>query len=188
MEEKSKVAKISERASFRGKRYGFVSKQAANEVFALIYGKKGGVSIAFVSRVVLKSYDAFLNNLKHGNTSLSEEQYKALSTYLTGEADGLKDYFVVKGDSMPWKIANKALHDKRENVYREKAKENVPKPEARKPVAEKKDSDTVAINVCGNEAYIICNQLFSDMREGRVDEKDLPIIKSVWLRLTTQLI
>lgn len=54
MEEKSKVAKISERASFRGKRYGFVSKQAANEVFALIYGKKGGVSIAFVSRVVLK--------------------------------------------------------------------------------------------------------------------------------------
>lgn len=62
----------------------------------------------------------------------------------------------------------------------EKAKE----PEAEPP----KDGDRLSVTISGDEAMVLLNQLMIDFRNKAVNEEDKPVIQSIFLRLSTQII
>lgn len=56
------------------------------------------------------------------------------------------------------------------------------------PKQEKVPDDKVGINISGDEAMVLLNQLMLDLRNGAVSEVDKPILKSIYMRLTVQII
>lgn len=72
--------------------------------------------------------------------------------------------------------------------------------EARNKAEERRDSitcpapepevpaDKAGINISGDEAMVLLNQLMLDLRNGTVNESDKPILKSIYMRLAVQII
>ncbi len=48
--------------------------------------------------------------------------------------------------------------------------------------------DKASINISGDEAMVLLNQLMIDLRSGAVSEADKPILKSIYMRLAVQII
>lgn len=48
--------------------------------------------------------------------------------------------------------------------------------------------DKAGINISGDEAMVLLNQLMIDLRNGAVSEVDKPILKSIYMRLAVQII
>lgn len=48
--------------------------------------------------------------------------------------------------------------------------------------------DKAGINISGDEAMVLLNQLMLDLRNGAVSEVDKPILKSIYMRLAVQII
>lgn len=48
--------------------------------------------------------------------------------------------------------------------------------------------DKAGINISGDEAMVLLNQLMIDLRSGAVSEADKPILKSIYMRLAVQII
>lgn len=48
--------------------------------------------------------------------------------------------------------------------------------------------DKAGINISGDEAMVLLNQLMLDLRNGAVSESDKPILKSIYMRLAVQII
>lgn len=48
--------------------------------------------------------------------------------------------------------------------------------------------DKAGINISGDEAMVLLNQLMLDLRNGAVSEADKPILKSIYMRLAVQII
>lgn len=48
--------------------------------------------------------------------------------------------------------------------------------------------DKAGINISGDEAMVLLNQLMIDIRNGAVSEADKPILKSIYMRLAVQII
>nr|DAE14667.1 MAG TPA: HTH-type transcriptional regulator [Myoviridae sp. ctAca11] len=53
---------------------------------------------------------------------------------------------------------------------------------------EKVPDDKAGINISGDEAMVLLNQLMLDLRNGAVSEADKPILKSIYMRLAVQII
>ena len=56
------------------------------------------------------------------------------------------------------------------------------------PKQEKVLDDKAGINISGDEAMVLLNQLMLDLRNGAVSEADKPILKSIYMRLAVQII
>lgn len=56
------------------------------------------------------------------------------------------------------------------------------------PKQEKVPDDKAGINISGDEAMVLLNQLMLDLRSGAVSEVDKPILKSIYMRLAVQII
>lgn len=56
------------------------------------------------------------------------------------------------------------------------------------PKQEKVPDDKVGINISGDEAMVLLNQLMLDLRNGAVNESDKPVLKSIYMRLAVQII
>lgn len=56
------------------------------------------------------------------------------------------------------------------------------------PKKEKVPDDKAGINISGDEAMVLLNQLMLDLRNGAVSEADKPILKSIYMRLAAQII
>lgn len=56
------------------------------------------------------------------------------------------------------------------------------------PEQEKVPDDKASINISGDEAMALLNQLMLDLRNGTVNESDKPVLKSIYLRLAVQII
>lgn len=56
------------------------------------------------------------------------------------------------------------------------------------PKQEKVPDDKAGINISGDEAMVLLNQLMLDLRNGAVSEVDKPILKSIYMRLAVQII
>ena len=56
------------------------------------------------------------------------------------------------------------------------------------PKREKVPDDKAGINISGDEAMVLLNQLMLDLRNGAVSEVDKPILKSIYMRLAVQII
>lgn len=56
------------------------------------------------------------------------------------------------------------------------------------PKQEKVPDDRAGINISGDEAMVLLNQLMLDLRSGAVSEADKPILKSIYTRLAVQII
>lgn len=48
--------------------------------------------------------------------------------------------------------------------------------------------DKAGINISGDEAMVLLNQLMLDLRNGAVSEADKPILKSIYMRIAVQII
>lgn len=57
-------------------------------------------------------------------------------------------------------------------------------PEAEPP----KEGDRLSVTISGDEAMVLLNQLMNDFRHNAVNEEDKPVIQSIFLRLSTQII
>lgn len=53
---------------------------------------------------------------------------------------------------------------------------------------EKVPDDKAGINISGDEAMVLLNQLMLDLRNGAVSGADKPILKSIYMRLAVQII
>lgn len=56
------------------------------------------------------------------------------------------------------------------------------------PKQGKVPDDKAGINISGDEAMVLLNQLMIDLRNGAVSEADKPILKSIYMRLAVQII
>lgn len=56
------------------------------------------------------------------------------------------------------------------------------------PKQEKVLDDKAGINISGDEAMVLLNQLMLDLRSGAVSESDKPVLKSIYMRLAVQII
>lgn len=56
------------------------------------------------------------------------------------------------------------------------------------PKQEKVPDDKAGINISGDEAMVLLNQLMLDLRNGAASEADKPILKSIYMRLAVQII
>ena len=56
------------------------------------------------------------------------------------------------------------------------------------PKQEKVLDDKAGINISGDEAMVLLNQLMLDLRNGAVSEADKPTLKSIYMRLAVQII
>ena len=56
------------------------------------------------------------------------------------------------------------------------------------PKQEKVMDDKAGINISGDEAMVLLNQLMLDLRNGAVSEADKPTLKSIYMRLAVQII
>lgn len=56
------------------------------------------------------------------------------------------------------------------------------------PKQEKVPNNKVGINISGDEAMVLLNQLMTDLRNGAVNESDKPVLKSIYMRLAVQII
>lgn len=56
------------------------------------------------------------------------------------------------------------------------------------PKREKVPDDKAGINISGDEAMVLLNQLMLDLRNGAVNESDKPVLKSIYMRLAVQII
>lgn len=65
-----------------------------------------------------------------------------------------------------------------------KAKQEPPK----EPPREESKGDRLSVTISGDEAMVLLNQLMIDFRNKAVNEKDKPVIQSIFLRLSTQII
>ena len=80
-----------------------------------------------------------------------------------------------------------SAYGKTELETRQKAEERrdsitCPAPEPAVP------DDKVGINISGDEAMVLLDQLMLDLRNGAVSEADKPILKSIYMRLAVQII
>lgn len=65
-------------------------------------------------------------------------------------------------------------------------KEIEAKPEEAPP--KEKKGDRLSVTISGDEAMVLLNQLMIDFRHNAVIEEDKPVIQSIFLRLSTQII
>lgn len=56
------------------------------------------------------------------------------------------------------------------------------------PEEPKAPDDKAGINISGDEAMVLLNQLMLDLRNGAVSESDKPVLKSIYMRLAVQII
>lgn len=56
------------------------------------------------------------------------------------------------------------------------------------PKQETVPGDKAGINISGDEAMVLLNQLMLDLRNGAVSESDKPVLKSIYMRLAVQII
>lgn len=80
-----------------------------------------------------------------------------------------------------------SAYGKTELETRQKAEErrdsiSCPEPEPAVP------DDKAGINISGDEAMVLLNQLMLDLRNGAVNESDKPVLKSIYMRLAVQII
>lgn len=78
-----------------------------------------------------------------------------------------------------------SAYGKTELEARKKAEErmaSIVKPEETLP------DGKASINISGDEAMVLLNQLMIDLRSGAVSEADKPILKSIYMRLAVQII
>lgn len=57
-----------------------------------------------------------------------------------------------------------------------------------RPEEPKAPDDKAGINISGDEAMVLLNQLMLDLRNGAVNENDKPVLKSIYMRLAVQII
>ncbi len=57
-----------------------------------------------------------------------------------------------------------------------------------RPEEPKLPDDKAGINISGDEAMVLLNQLMLDLRSGAVSESDKPVLKSIYMRLAVQII
>lgn len=57
-----------------------------------------------------------------------------------------------------------------------------------RPEEPKLPDDKAGINISGDEAMVLLNQLMLDLRNGTVNESDKPVLKSIYMRLAVQII
>lgn len=57
-----------------------------------------------------------------------------------------------------------------------------------RPKQETVPDDKAGINISGDEAMVLLNQLMLDLRNGAVNENDKPVLKSIYMRLAVQII
>lgn len=62
------------------------------------------------------------------------------------------------------------------------------KEEGAKEEPPKEKGDRLSVTISGDEAMVLLNQLMIDFRNKAVNEKDKPVIQSIFLRLSTQII
>lgn len=79
-----------------------------------------------------------------------------------------------------------SAYGKTELETRKKAKERMASITC--PKQEKVPDDKAGINISGDEAMVLLNQLMIDLRSGAVSEADKPILKSIYMRLAVQII
>lgn len=79
-----------------------------------------------------------------------------------------------------------SAYGKTELETRKKAEERMASITCQKQ--EKVPDDKAGINISGDEAMVLLNQLMLDLRNGAVSEVDKPILKSIYMRLAVQII
>lgn len=79
-----------------------------------------------------------------------------------------------------------SAYGKTELEARKKAEERMASITCQKQ--EKVPDDKAGINISGDEAMVLLNQLMLDLRNGAVSEADKPILKSIYMRLAVQII
>lgn len=79
-----------------------------------------------------------------------------------------------------------SAYGKTELETRKKAEERMASITCQKQ--EKVPDDKAGINISGDEAMVLLNQLMLDLRNGAVSEADKPILKSIYMRLAVQII
>lgn len=79
-----------------------------------------------------------------------------------------------------------SAYGKTELETRKKAEERMEEITAKQK--ETLTDDKAGINISGDEAMVLLNQLMLDLRNGAVSEADKPILKSIYMRIAVQII
>lgn len=79
-----------------------------------------------------------------------------------------------------------SAYGKTEMETRKKAEERMKS--ITRPEEPKLPDDKAGINISGDEAMVLLNQLMLDLRNGAVNENDKPVLKSIYMRLAVQII
>lgn len=79
-----------------------------------------------------------------------------------------------------------SAYGKTEMETRKKAEERMKS--ITRPEEPKVPDDKAGINISGDEAMVLLNQLMLDLRNGAVSESDKPVLKSIYMRVAVQII
>lgn len=186
----------------------FVLADGAKEEINKIFGK-ARVTKKEVAELLDVSPMAFYYKMRSKRSSFSAQEVKTLldafpeiqkswfKTYKCGDHVTAKSVtptaIEVKRISNGYEAQFTGIDGKLHSAYGKTELETRKKAEERMasitcPKQEKVPDDKAGINISGDEAMVLLNQLMLDLRNGAVSEADKPILKSIYMRLAAQII
>lgn len=150
----------------------FVLADGAKEEINKIFGK-ARVTKKEVAELLDVSPMAFYYKMRSKRSSFSAQEVKRISNGYEAQFTGIDGKL-------------HSAYGKTELETRKKAEERMASITC--PKQEKVPDDKAGINISGDEAMVLLNQLMLDLRNGAVSEVDKPILKSIYMRLAVQII
>lgn len=108
------------------------------------------------------------------------------STVVTRTATGYQATFKGADGKTHFAYGSTELEARVAMDRRRKELEGKAEPAQEKP--KEKPGDRLSVTISGDEAMVLLNQLMIDFRNKAVNEEDKPVIQSIFLRLSTQII
>lgn len=181
------------------------AKEQIDEIF-----EKEGIQKKEVAKILGISMSGLSNKIRGVNSSFSERELETLlytfpeireawfkQSYRYGNHITAKSVpptaIEVKRISNGYEAQFTGIDRKLHSAYGKTELEAKKKAEERMasitcPKQEKVPDDKAGINISGDEAMVLLNQLMLDLRNGAVSEVDKPILKSIYMRLAVQII
>lgn len=154
----------------------------------VLYHKMRGEQSSFSSLEVKKLMDAFPEISKTAFKPYRYGDHVAEATPIVS-----KGAIEVKRISNGYEAQFTGVDGKLHSAYGKTEMETRKKAEERMksitcPKQETVPDDKVGINISGDEAMVLLDQLMLDLRNGAVSESDKPVLKSIYMRLAVQII
>lgn len=151
-----------------------------------LYHKMRGERSSFSSREVKTLTDAFLEIPKTAFKPYcwGEHVRKPAASKGAIEVKRISNGYEAQFTGVDGKIHGG--YGKTELEARSKAEERMKS--ITRPEEPKAPDDKAGINISGDEAMVLLNQLMLDLRNGAVSESDKPVLKSIYMRLAVQII